>query len=56
MFAAIQLMRKQEAEVVGCMVVIELKELNGIDKLKPHSLFSVVQYWGDTSAAALETG
>ncbi|XP_034465392.1 adenine phosphoribosyltransferase [Hippoglossus hippoglossus] len=44
MYAAIQLMRKQEADVVGCMVVIELKELNGIDKLKPHSVFSVVQY------------
>ncbi|CAB1450239.1 unnamed protein product [Pleuronectes platessa] len=44
MYAAIQLMRKQEAEIVGCMVVIELKELNGIDKLKPHSVFSVVQY------------
>ncbi|XP_019959085.1 adenine phosphoribosyltransferase [Paralichthys olivaceus] len=44
MYAAIQLMRKQQAEVVGCMVVIELKELNGIDKLKPHSVFSLVQY------------
>ncbi|XP_060942803.1 adenine phosphoribosyltransferase [Limanda limanda] len=44
MYAAIQLMRKQEAEIVGCMVVIELKELNGINKLKPHSVFSVVQY------------
>ncbi|XP_051280529.1 adenine phosphoribosyltransferase [Dicentrarchus labrax] len=42
--AACELMRKQQAEVLGCMVVIELKELNGIDKLKPHSLFSLVQY------------
>lgn len=44
LFAACELMRKQKAEVLGCMVVIELKELNGKDKLKPHSLFSLVQY------------
>jgi len=44
LFAACELMRKQQAEILGCMVVIELKELNGKDKLKPHSLFSLVQY------------
>ncbi|XP_074532415.1 adenine phosphoribosyltransferase [Halichoeres trimaculatus] len=44
LFAACELMRKQKAEVLGCMVVIELKELNGKDKLKPHSLFSLIQY------------
>lgn len=42
--AAAELMRKQQAEVLGCMVVIELKELNGIDKLKPHRVFSLLQY------------
>uniref|UniRef100_UPI0037E7178B adenine phosphoribosyltransferase n=1 Tax=Semicossyphus pulcher TaxID=241346 RepID=UPI0037E7178B len=44
LFAACELMKKQQAEVLGCMVVIELNELNGKDKLKPHSLFSLVQY------------
>ncbi|XP_070697224.1 adenine phosphoribosyltransferase [Pempheris klunzingeri] len=44
LYAACELMRKQQAEVLGCMVVIELKELKGSDKVKPHSLFSLVQY------------
>ncbi|XP_073338094.1 adenine phosphoribosyltransferase [Pagrus major] len=42
--AACELMRKQQAEILGCMVIIELKELNGIDKLKPHNVFSLLQY------------
>ncbi|KAF3708494.1 Adenine phosphoribosyltransferase [Channa argus] len=44
LYAACELMRKQQAEVLGCMVIIELKELNGIDRLKQHSVFSLVQY------------
>lgn len=44
LYAACQLMKKQQAEVLGCMVVIELKELNGTDKLKPYSVFSLIQY------------
>lgn len=44
MYAACELMKKQNAEVMGCMVVIELKELNGVEKLKPNTLFSLVQY------------
>uniref|UniRef100_A0A3Q3WM22 Adenine phosphoribosyltransferase n=1 Tax=Mola mola TaxID=94237 RepID=A0A3Q3WM22_MOLML len=44
LYAACELMKKQQAEVLGCMVVIELKELNGRDKLKPHNVFSLVQY------------
>ncbi|XP_040905996.1 adenine phosphoribosyltransferase [Toxotes jaculatrix] len=42
--AACQLMKKQQAEILGCMVIIELKGLNGTDKLKPHSVFSLLQY------------
>lgn len=42
--AACELMTKQQAEILDCMVVIELKELNGIDRLKPHTVFSLVQY------------
>jgi len=37
-------MKKQQADILGCLVVIELKELNGIDKLKSHPVFSLVQY------------
>ncbi|XP_077437185.1 adenine phosphoribosyltransferase [Vanacampus margaritifer] len=44
LFAACELMKKQNAEIQGCMVVIELTELKGIDRLKPHSVFSLVQY------------
>lgn len=44
LYAACELMRKQQAEILGCLVVIELKDLNGIDKLKSHSVFSLVQY------------
>lgn len=42
--AACELMKRQQAEILGCLVVIELKDLNGLDKLKPHSVFSLVQY------------
>ncbi|KAK5853555.1 hypothetical protein PBY51_014697 [Eleginops maclovinus] len=44
LYAACELMKKQQADILGCMVVIELKELNGVDKLKPHKLFSLLQY------------
>lgn len=42
--AACELMKKQQAEILGCLVVIELKDLKGLDKVKPHSVFSLVQY------------
>ncbi|CAB1339508.1 unnamed protein product [Coregonus sp. 'balchen'] len=41
LYAACELMKKQNAEVMGCMVVIEL---NRVEKLKPNTLFSLVQY------------
>ncbi|XP_049927087.1 adenine phosphoribosyltransferase [Epinephelus moara] len=44
LYAACELMKKQQAKILGCLVVIELKELNGSDKLKSHSVFSLVQY------------
>ncbi|XP_034538133.1 adenine phosphoribosyltransferase [Notolabrus celidotus] len=44
LFAACELMKKLEAVVLGCMVVIELKQLNGVDKLKPQSVFSLLKY------------
>ncbi|XP_038155325.1 adenine phosphoribosyltransferase [Cyprinodon tularosa] len=44
LYAACELMKKQQAEVLGCMVVIQLKDLNGADRLKPHSVFSLLQY------------
>lgn len=44
LYAACELMKKQQAEILGCLVVIELKDLKGLDKLKPHSVVSLVQY------------
>uniref|UniRef100_A0ABM5EUJ0 Adenine phosphoribosyltransferase n=1 Tax=Pogona vitticeps TaxID=103695 RepID=A0ABM5EUJ0_9SAUR len=44
MRAACQLMRKLEAEVVECLVLIELKFLKGADLIKPFPLHSLVQY------------
>ncbi|XP_068424251.1 adenine phosphoribosyltransferase [Clinocottus analis] len=44
LFAACELMKKQRAEILGCLVVIELKELHGADKLKSHAVFSLVEY------------
>lgn len=37
-------MKRQQVEILGCMVVIELKDLKGLDKLRPHSVLSLVQY------------
>ncbi|XP_077455914.1 adenine phosphoribosyltransferase [Stigmatopora argus] len=44
LFAACELMKKLHAEIQGCLVIIELVELKGIETLKPHSVFSLVQY------------
>ncbi|XP_065117787.1 adenine phosphoribosyltransferase [Paramisgurnus dabryanus] len=44
LFAACELVKRQRAEVLSCLVVVELKSLNGADKLKPTSVFSIVQY------------
>ncbi|XP_049592011.1 adenine phosphoribosyltransferase [Syngnathus scovelli] len=44
LFAACELLKKRHANIQGCMVVIELTELKGIDRLKAHSVFSLVQY------------
>ncbi|KAI4876523.1 hypothetical protein NFI96_010927, partial [Prochilodus magdalenae] len=41
--AACDLMTKQQAEVLGCLVVIELKDLKGAERLKPNHVFSLVQ-------------
>lgn len=56
LYAAIELIKQQKAEVLGCLVVVELKYLNGSDKLKPTPVFSLIQYWRSytfTSCAAL---
>ncbi|KAK7901462.1 hypothetical protein WMY93_018231 [Mugilogobius chulae] len=44
LYAACALMQQQRAEVLGCLVVMELKDLNGADKLKPHHVHSLLQY------------
>lgn len=40
--AACELMKKQKAQVLGCLVVIELKDLRGAEKL-PVPVFSLLQ-------------
>ena len=42
--AAIALVSKLGGEVVECAFVIELSFLNGREKLKPHQVFSIIQY------------
>jgi adenine phosphoribosyltransferase len=42
--ATAELVQKLGGEVVECAVVIELSFLNGREKLKPHKVFSLVQY------------
>ncbi|CAL8348617.1 unnamed protein product [Boreogadus saida] len=44
LFAACELMKKLRAEVLGCLVVVSLKDLSGADKLKPHTVFPLIQY------------
>ncbi|XP_051948444.1 adenine phosphoribosyltransferase [Xyrauchen texanus] len=44
LYAACELVKQQRATVLGCLVVVELKYLNGSDKLKPTSVFSLIQY------------
>ncbi|HEX9144452.1 MAG TPA: adenine phosphoribosyltransferase [Candidatus Binatia bacterium] len=42
--ATAQLASKLGAQVIECAFVIELAFLKGRDKLKPHSVFSILQY------------
>ncbi|KAL1007145.1 hypothetical protein UPYG_G00082660 [Umbra pygmaea] len=44
LYAACELMKKKQADLLGCMVVIELKDLRGFERVKPISVFSLVQY------------
>ncbi|XP_015272851.1 PREDICTED: adenine phosphoribosyltransferase [Gekko japonicus] len=44
MRAACELMSKLKAEILDCVVLIELKFLKGADLLKPFPLYSVLQY------------
>uniref|UniRef100_A0A8C0GB48 Adenine phosphoribosyltransferase n=1 Tax=Chelonoidis abingdonii TaxID=106734 RepID=A0A8C0GB48_CHEAB len=44
MCAACELMKKLKAEVLECVVVIELKSLKGAEKLKPFPVYSLLQY------------
>lgn len=42
--AAVELVRRLEGEVVECAFVIELEFLKGKDRLKPSSVYSLIQY------------
>lgn len=41
--ATCELMKKQNAQILGCLVVIELKDLRGAERL-PAPVFSLLQY------------
>uniref|UniRef100_A0A6Q2ZIR6 Adenine phosphoribosyltransferase n=1 Tax=Esox lucius TaxID=8010 RepID=A0A6Q2ZIR6_ESOLU len=42
--AACELLRKNKAELLGCVVVIEMKDLHGSERIKPATVFSLIQY------------
>uniref|UniRef100_A0A8C8DS74 Adenine phosphoribosyltransferase n=1 Tax=Oryzias sinensis TaxID=183150 RepID=A0A8C8DS74_9TELE len=42
--AACELLLRLKAQVLGCLVLIELKDLRGAERLKPHTVFSLLQY------------
>ncbi|KAG9352488.1 hypothetical protein JZ751_020902 [Albula glossodonta] len=41
LYAACELMKKLKAEVLGCLVVIELTDLKGAERIKPNPVFSL---------------
>ncbi|XP_048886743.1 adenine phosphoribosyltransferase [Brienomyrus brachyistius] len=44
MQASCKLLEKYEAEVLGCFVIIKLKDLKGEEKLHNYKVFSLLQY------------
>ncbi|XP_077306477.1 adenine phosphoribosyltransferase [Lithobates pipiens] len=44
MKAACDLLQKKGAEILSCLVLIELKSLKGAEKLRPHRVHSLLQY------------
>lgn len=44
LFAACELLKKLQAQILECVVIVELTELRGVDRVKPFNVFSLVQY------------
>lgn len=44
MRAACELVRRLKAEILECLVIIELKFLKGVEKLESVPFFSLLQY------------
>lgn len=44
MQAGCQLVEKAGGKIAGCAFLVELSFLNGREKLKPHEIFSLIQY------------
>ena len=42
--ACCKMIEDSKATIVSCAFLIELKFLNGADKLKPHPVFSLIEY------------
>ncbi|XP_072292418.1 adenine phosphoribosyltransferase [Eucyclogobius newberryi] len=44
LYAACALMHQRQAEVLSCLVVMELQDLKGADRLKPQPVYSLLRY------------
>ncbi|XP_075045133.1 adenine phosphoribosyltransferase [Mixophyes fleayi] len=44
MSAACELLQRRNADILACLVLIELTALKGADKLRPHRVHSLLQY------------
>ncbi|XP_044126351.1 adenine phosphoribosyltransferase [Bufo gargarizans] len=44
MSAACQLLQRRQADILACLVLIELTSLKGAEKLKPHPVHTLLQY------------
>ncbi|XP_075432915.1 adenine phosphoribosyltransferase [Ascaphus truei] len=44
MGAACELINRRKADILACLVLIELTSLHGADKVKPHTVHSLLQY------------
>ncbi|RVE74246.1 hypothetical protein OJAV_G00020230 [Oryzias javanicus] len=42
--AACELLLRLQAQVLECLVLVELTDLRGAERLKPHTVFSLLQY------------
>ncbi|XP_076831459.1 adenine phosphoribosyltransferase [Brachyhypopomus gauderio] len=44
LLAACELLKKRQAQVLGCLVLVQLTDLNGAQRIQPVSVFSLAEY------------